>query len=232
MMVHPAGDDLPTLNAIAIQQLVVDVPRQAAHAAAAPAPGPQRARRRRARLRERRRAAPAHPARRAHPRHLHRRRATSPTSCPRHAAAQWYVRSATVAGLEPLKARVLACLEAGAEAAGCTMDVRLARPALRRHGRQRPAARALRRATPTALGRPFAEPAAAARRRQHRHGQRQPRRAVDPPDDRGVAARASRSTPRSSPSTPEGPAGDRAVLDGAKALARTIADLWLDPTLP
>jgi metal-dependent amidase/aminoacylase/carboxypeptidase family protein len=27
------------------------------------------------------------------------------------------------------------------------------------------------------------------------------------------------------------PAGDRAVIDGAKALAATVADLWLDPGL-
>ena len=39
--------------------------------------------------------------------------------------------------LEPLKARVLACLEAGADAAGCAMELRVAGPGLRRHGRQR-----------------------------------------------------------------------------------------------
>ena len=33
----------------------------------------------------------------------------------------WYVRSPTIASLQPLKARVLACLQAGADAAGCTM---------------------------------------------------------------------------------------------------------------
>ena len=41
---------------------------------------------------------------------------------PERAAATWYVRSPTVRGLEKLKARVLACLEAGATAAGCAME--------------------------------------------------------------------------------------------------------------
>jgi metal-dependent amidase/aminoacylase/carboxypeptidase family protein len=33
---------------------------------------------------------------------------------------QWYVRSDSIQALQPLKARVLACLEAGALATGCT----------------------------------------------------------------------------------------------------------------
>ena len=55
--------------------------------------------------------------------------------------------------------------------------------------------------------------------------------AVDPPDDPGRAAGRRRSTRRSSPATPAGAEGDRAVLDGAKALAMTVADLWLDGEL-
>ena len=47
-----------------------------------------------------------------------------PNIVPDHTVAQWYVRSATAASLQALKARVLACLEAGAAAAGCTMEVR------------------------------------------------------------------------------------------------------------
>ena len=74
MMVHPAGMDLATIAAIAIQRVDVTYHGKAAHAAAAPQKGLQRARRGGARLHERGRAAPAHPARRAHPRHLHRGR--------------------------------------------------------------------------------------------------------------------------------------------------------------
>ena len=42
---------------------------------------------------------------------------------PQHAAAEWYVRSPTRAGLADLKLRVMDCLEAGAKAAGCEMTI-------------------------------------------------------------------------------------------------------------
>src|SRR5205823_2923023 len=40
---------------------------------------------------------------------------------PHHTVTEWYVRSRTLETLEPLKERVLAALEAGARATGCTM---------------------------------------------------------------------------------------------------------------
>ncbi len=66
------------------------------------------------------------------------------------------------------------------------------------------------------------------RRRFHRHGQRQLPGAVDPPDDPGRRRPACRSTPPDFAEWARGPEGDRAVLDGAKAMAMTVVDLWCD----
>src|SRR5205807_2939852 len=51
-----------------------------------------------------------------------------PNIVPDHTVAEWYVRSGTIASLQPLKERVLACLQAGAEAAGCRMGWRAVCP--------------------------------------------------------------------------------------------------------
>ena len=92
------------------------------------------------------------------------------------------------------------------------------RPGLRRHASTTSRSSTSTPPTPRALGRDARRPGdGGRRRRQHRHGQRQLPRAVDPPDDRGVAARRLDPHRRSSPATPAAPEGDRAVLDGAKA---------------
>ena len=70
MMVHPADADLIRMDAIAIQQVDVHFARAGRPRRGRAAGGTQRARRGRARLHERGRAAPAHPAHRADPRHL------------------------------------------------------------------------------------------------------------------------------------------------------------------
>src|SRR5436309_429881 len=46
-----------------------------------------------------------------------------PNIVPDHTVAEWYVRSATIDSLQALKPRVLACLEGGAAAAGCRIEV-------------------------------------------------------------------------------------------------------------
>src|SRR5205814_867509 len=51
-----------------------------------------------------------------------------PNIAPDHTVAEWYVRSGTIASLQPLKERVLACLQAGADAAGCRMAWRATCP--------------------------------------------------------------------------------------------------------
>ena len=65
--------------------------------------------------------------------------------------------------LEPLKARVLACLEAGAAAAGCTMDVEWHDPAYADMRRQRADRRAATAANAEPLGRRSVDPRDGAR---------------------------------------------------------------------
>jgi len=45
-----------------------------------------------------------------------------PNIVPREAEMDWYVRSDTIESLQPLKARIAKCLEAGAMAADCTIS--------------------------------------------------------------------------------------------------------------
>ena len=112
---------------------------------------------------------------RAHPRHLHRgRRQAEHRARPRpgrvvRALAQDRGPS------KPLKARVLACLEAGAAAAGCTMELRVGRARLLRHVDNAADDRAVPRATRPGWARTLHDPERRQRRGrgQHRHGQRQ-----------------------------------------------------------
>jgi len=227
LMVHPAGGDLRAMNVIAIQQLWVTYHGQAAHAAAFPYKG--------------RNALDAAvlgymnvAALRQHIRPEERIHGIitdggdKPNIVPARAAAEWYVRAGTLARLEPLKARVLACLQAGADAAGCTLD----------HEWQDCAYADMRDNLPIVdlyadnaarLGRPTADPADGF--------------SVVGSTDMGnvsyevpsIHPMIKVSPPHVSIHTPEfatyagGPEGDEAVLDGAKALAMTIADLWLRP---
>jgi len=230
MMVHPADHDLPTLTTLAIHTLEVEYTGVAAHAAAAPHLG--------------RNALDAavlgyvnvaalrqhiRPDERVHG--VFPEAGDKPNIVPRHASAFWYVRAATVERLEELKTRVVACLEAGAMAAGCVMDLRWIDPPysdmvdddrlLDRYERNA-----------TALGRPFADA-----------------EVVGPVVGSTDMGNVSHVVPSIHPlvavapagvsiHTPEfashagGPAGDRAVIDGAKALAATIIDCWLDPLRP
>ena len=227
MMIHPADHDLPTLTTLAIQRLIVEYHGVSSHAAAAPHLG--------------RNALDAAvlgyvnvAALRQHIRDDERVHGIftdagdQPNVVPRHAAAEWYVRSSTATGLDSLKERVLECLDAGARAAGCTMDVRWVDPP---YDDMVPDPRLLDRyhRNATALGRPFADPAVVGHvvgstdmgNVSHVVPSIHPLVAVAPP---GISIH-----------TPEfaeharGSAGDRAVIDGAKALAATVVDCWLDP---
>jgi amidohydrolase len=230
MMVHPAGHDLIRMDVIAIHQFHIDYHGEAAHAAAFPHKG--------------RNALDAAvlgynavaalrqhilPGERIHG--VFTRAGDKPNIVPSYAQAHWYVRSPTLRSLEALKPRVVACLEAGAAAAACSCEIRWDDPAYADMLDNGPlgaayAANAARTGRhpldPTAAGSPvvgstdmgnvsYVVPAI------------HPMIAVAPPD---IAIH-----------TPEfatyarGEAGDRAVLDGAKALAMTIADVWLDPDL-
>lgn len=121
MMVHPADADLVTIDAIALQQLLVEYTGQESHAAASPHLG--------------RNALDAavlgymavatlrqhiRPTERIHGIFL--KSGEKPNIVPREASSEWYVRSDNVTSLAALKPRVLASLESGALACGCSVS--------------------------------------------------------------------------------------------------------------
>jgi amidohydrolase len=229
MMVHPAGADLVAMNAIAIQQLWVDYRGEAAHAAAFPHRG--------------RNALDAavlgyvniaalrqhiRPTERVHG--IFTAAGDKPNIVPEHTAAQWYVRSPTLRTLEPLKARVFTCLDAGAAAAGCTMEHTWKDPAYADMIDNGPMVD-LYRDNAARTGRTLLDPSVAP--------------AVVGSTDMG---NVSYLVPSIHPMIKVAPAnvsihspeftryagsaeGDKAVVDGAKALAMTVVDLWLQPSV-
>jgi metal-dependent amidase/aminoacylase/carboxypeptidase family protein len=119
MMVHPADADLVRMNAIAIHELHTTYEGRAAHAAAAPQEG--------------RNALDAAvlgymnvaalrqhilPTERIHG--IFVKGGDKPNIVPAETVMQWMVRSPNVASLQPLKQRVLQCLDASAMATGCS----------------------------------------------------------------------------------------------------------------
>ena len=121
MMIHPADADLIKMDSIAIHTVDVSYEGKAAHAAAAPWEG--------------RNALDAAvlgymniAALRQHIRPTERihgiitEGGEKPNIVPRRAAATWYVRSDTISTLQPLKQRVMNCLEGATSACGCTMS--------------------------------------------------------------------------------------------------------------
>jgi len=227
MMVHPADHELRRMNTIAIQRLKVSYHGEAAHAAAYPWRG-------RNALDAAVLGYTAIAALRQHIRPDERLHGVftdggdKPNIVPAHASMLWYVRSGDLERLEPLKARVLRALEAGASATGCEMTHEWLVPAYADLRSNHPL-EDLYVANAAALGRTVLEPDEHAQvygstdmgNVSHLVPSIHPMVAVAPA---GVSIH-----------TPEfavhagGPPGDAAVLDGAKAMAMTIADLWLRP---
>jgi amidohydrolase len=227
LMVHPAGGDLTMMNVIAIQQIRVTYHGQAAHAAAFPHKGRNAldaavlGYNNIAALRQHIR-----PDERIHG--IFTEAGDKPNIVPALTSAYWYVRAATLRRLQPLKERVLACLQAGADATGCTMEYTWEEPAYADMQDNVPMM-GLYAANAGAIGRVTVEP--------------DDLFSVVGSTDMGnvsyevpsIHPMIKVSPPHISIHTPEfadfarGPEGDQAVLDGAKALAMTIADLWLRP---
>jgi amidohydrolase len=227
VMVHPAGGDLTAMNVIAIQQIEVTYLGQAAHAAAFPYKGRNAldaavlGYMNVAALRQHIR-----PEERVHG--IFTEAGDKPNIVPARAAAHWYVRAGDLGRLETLKDRVFACLQAGADAAGCAMEHEWLDPAYADMRDNDPMI-GVYAANATALGRPPATPGDSFS-------------VVGSTDMGNVSYEVPSIHPmiKVSPAhvsihTPEfagfaaGPEGDAAVLDGAKALAMTIADLWMRP---
>jgi amidohydrolase len=154
-----------------------------------------------------------------------------PNVVPARAAGRFMVRSATRSELARVQQRVLACLQAGAEAAGARLVARWPWPAYREMRHNLPLAGSFE-ANVRALGR---RPLAPSRVPASRAGSTDmgdvshlvpaihPFLMVSPagvvPHSHAFSAWAA------------GPAADRAVLDGAKAMAMTALDVWLRPRL-
>jgi amidohydrolase len=226
VMVHPADADLLAMDVVALQQAHVTYTGEAAHAAAFPHRG--------------RNALDAAvlgylnvAALRQHIEAGERLHGIitdggdKPNIVPAFARTEWIVRSPTVAGLEVLKARFLACLEAGAAAAGCEMHLEWIDPVYADMIDSQAIGERYR-ANAEALGRIVRAPSPQAR-------------VVGSTDMGNVSYVVPSIHPMirvAPPGVPihtpafagfaGGPDGDAAVLDGAKALAFTIADLWLD----
>ena len=230
MMVHPAGQDLASMDVIAIHTFDAEYHGEEAHAAAFPHKGRNAldaavlGYNAVAALRQHIR-----PDERIHGIFPHG--GDKPNIVPAFASAFWYVRSPTLKSLAELKPRVEACLEAGAMAAGCSCEIRYREPAYADMLDSRPIVGAYA-ANASRVGRTLLDPKAA------------PFPVVGSTDMGNVSYVVPSIHPMIAvaPShvsihTPEfatharGDAGDRAVVDGAKALAMTVVDLWSQPGL-
>jgi amidohydrolase len=231
MMVHPAGLDLLSMSVIAIHQLYADYEGAAAHAAAFPHKGRNAldaavlGYNAVAALRQHIR-----PDERIHGIFTHG--GDKPNIVPKFAQASWFIRSPSIRTLRELEPRVLACLEAGAAAAGCTCTIRWDEPAYSDMLDNAPMVDAYAANAAALTGRQLHDPAAA-------------EYPVVGSTDMGnvsyvvpsIHPMIAVSPPHVSIHTPEfanharAAEGDRAVVDGAVAMAATIADLWLTPPL-
>lgn len=229
LMVHPAGIEATRMDAIAVQRLTVTYTGRAAHAAAAPHKGRNAldaavlGYMNVAALRQHIR-----PDERVHG--IFTDGGQAPNVVPERAATSWYVRSPEVRGLEDLKQRVVTCLQAGADAAGCEMHLEWVDPAFANMVDNR-AMLASYAANLARTGRTVAEPPA---------GQG----VVGSTDMGNVSHIVASIHPMIAVASPDvaihtvdfercagGPAGDQAVLDGARAMAATVIDLWAQPGL-
>lgn len=230
MMIHPADADLTRISAIAVQQLEVVYHGKAAHAAAAPHQGVNA-------LDAAVIGYQAVGALRQHIRPDERVHGIftdgggeRPNIVPERAATYWYVRSARLDTLAQLKPRVLAALESGAAATGCTVEHRWIDPAYADMADNAAVLGAFAENS-ASLGRPLAPPTGAT--------------AVVGSTDMGNVSYA---VPAIHPILQVAPAGvaihtpafaghaddeqaDATVLHGARSMAMTVVDLWTRPDL-
>lgn len=227
MMVHPANHELVRMNTIAVEQLVVTYAGQPSHASASPhlgrnaLDGAVLGYMNVAALRQHIR-----PDERIHG--IFTRAGDKPNIVPHDVAAEWYVRSPKLDSLAELKERVVACLEAGAAAAGVDIECRRESPIFADLIDNQVLLDLYAR-NAASMGRIAREPKSSA--------------AVVGSTDMGNVSYAVPSIHPMIKVAPdnvaihtpefahyaESESGDQAVLDGAKIMAMTVADLWLDP---
>lgn len=230
MMVHSADADLATIDAIALQQLLVEYTGEEAHAAAAPHKG-------RNALDAAVLGYMAVAALRQHIRPTERvhgiflAAGEKPNIVPREASTEWYVRSDTISSLNELKPRVLAALEAGAHACGCGVSHEWIGAAY------------ADMVTNSSLSAAYAVNALALGRTV-RDPQTSGHRVVGSTDMGNVSHLVPSIHPMIASATPGstihtadfarqsiGPLANKAVIEGAKMMAMTAIDFWMSPDL-
>ena len=228
MMVHPAAGDLVRMNTIAIQRLHVAYQGKAAHAAAAPHRGHNAldaavlGYQNVAALRQH-----IKPDERIHG--IFVESGVKPNIVPERSSMEWYVRSKNAKSLDPLKKRVLNCLEAGAQATSCSMSHDWIDPYYADMVDNETIC-TLYSANASNIGRVLLEPDAE-------------QKVVGSTDMGNISylvpsihpmiAVAPYGTPIHTPEFAihaKSESGDKAVIDGAKIMAMTIVDLWANRT--
>lgn len=230
LMVHPAGVDLATMPSLALGEVDVVYHGRAAHASAMPERGVNAldalvtAYQAIAQLRQHIR-----PTERVHG--IFTEAGEAPNVVPERAAGRFYVRAANAEELAALKRRVEGCFRAGAEATGATLELTWRDPDYLELRTNWPLAERYV-ANAEALGRRFFPL------------DRLPSSAKGTTDMGNVSHRVPAIHPMIAAAPPHctihapefaehaaGPLADAAVRDGAKALAMTALDFWLDADL-
>lgn len=230
MMVHPADADLFSIDCLAIQQLLVRYEGRAAHAAAAPWEGRNAldaavlGYMNVAALRQHIR-----PNERVHG--VFTKAGEKPNIVPAEAEMDWYIRSASMQSLQPLKQRVHTALESAASACGCTFHGEWAGETYADMVDNAPMVQAYVE-NAARLGRTVMDPLTSGRRVAGSTDMGNISYLV--PSIHPMIKVAPDGVPIHSVAFAEyagGPEGDRAVVDGAKAMAMTVVDLWASAQL-
>jgi amidohydrolase len=233
MMVHPADADMTEMNTLAVTSFDAHYRGRPAHAAAAPEDG--------------RNALDAavfgynavaalrqHIATAERVHGIFTKLPERANVVPSEVSARWVIRSATLRRLEDLVPRVVACLEAGALAAGCDIELVRMRVAGRDAGpevRTNPQLVGSYVENMARLGRTVGDPRLGGETIgstdmglvSYLVPSIHPLIALAPP---GVKIHELEFAEAAGSE-----AADRAVLDGAKAMAMTVVDYWLDAVL-
>jgi metal-dependent amidase/aminoacylase/carboxypeptidase family protein len=229
-MVHPAGVDLATMPSLALAEVDVAYRGRAAHASAMPERGVNAldalvtAYQAIAQLRQHIR-----PTERIHG--IFTEAGDAPNVVPERAAGRFYVRAANVVELAALKQRVEGCFRAGAEATGAGVEIGWRDPDYLELRTNWPIAERYV-ANAESLGRRFfpidkLPSSVMGTTDMGNVSHRVP--AIHPM----IAAAPIHCTIHAAEFTEHAgsPTGDAAALDGAKALAMTALDFWLDADL-
>jgi amidohydrolase len=152
----------------------------------------------------------------------------APNAVPEHTAGRWYVRAETLAELAEVEPRVRCCFEAGAVATGCELRIE---PESKPYAEFRADEHALAayRANAVALGRTFAEGSVAARMNRASTDMGNVSQVVPAIHPYiGIGSLPAINHQREFAAHCVGELADRALLDGATALAWTAVDRAID----